>query len=335
LPGSTSKYTVRYDPVSDRYWALTSGGINRGELNLYSARSVDGKVGDFEFELKVLEGHSTSYHGFNYPFLQFDGDDIVFTLRTAWDHHRGTSDRWHDADLFSFHRVPNFRVLGAPHGPVNFGFEEGMAGWLTDGDADADYTQTTNPHSGTNNLAHYKSSAYQVRTYQLVSLPDGTYTASAWVKCSGGQNQCHLYVSGYGGTEIRTNIPASSTAYVKIAIPGIKVTSGVCNLGIYSDANAGNWVTVDDVELAVPSSLPSAPGFPIDAIQVSSGTVSLTATGAIGSTYKLWATTNLAFTPVPSTWTLLTNGTITVNPFTITDPGAVTNQQRFYLFSAP
>lgn len=109
LPGSTSKYTVRYDPVSDKYWALTSGGVNRGQLNLYSAASVGGKIGDFQFEQRVLEGHSTSYHGFNYPFMQFDGDDIVFTLRTAWDHHRGTSDRWHDADLFTFHRIKNFR----------------------------------------------------------------------------------------------------------------------------------------------------------------------------------------------------------------------------------
>ena len=77
------------------------------------------------------------------------------------------------------------------------------------------------------------------------------------------------------------------------------------------------------------------PNFPANAISVSGGTVSLTATGAIGGTYKLWASTNLALTPVTNTWTLLQSGTITVSPFTITDPGANTNKQRFYLFSAP
>jgi autotransporter-associated beta strand protein len=77
------------------------------------------------------------------------------------------------------------------------------------------------------------------------------------------------------------------------------------------------------------------PGFPANAISVSGGTVSLTATGAIGGTFKLWATTNLALTPVTNTWTLLTNGTVTVSPFTLTDPGANTNAQRFYLFSTP
>ena len=109
LPGSGSKYTVRYDPVSDRYWALTSGGDPRTNLNLYSASSVGGRIGDFQLEKTVLRGVSTSYHGFNYPFMQIDGDDIIFTSRTAWETHRGQATRWHDGNVFTFHRIKNFR----------------------------------------------------------------------------------------------------------------------------------------------------------------------------------------------------------------------------------
>ncbi|MGN6556031.1 MAG: beta strand repeat-containing protein, partial [Verrucomicrobiota bacterium] len=65
------------------------------------------------------------------------------------------------------------------------------------------------------------------------------------------------------------------------------------------------------------------------------GSISLTATGAVGTAYSLWATTNLALTPVSSTWTLLTNGTITTSPFIINDAGATNKPQRFYLFSTP
>jgi hypothetical protein len=65
------------------------------------------------------------------------------------------------------------------------------------------------------------------------------------------------------------------------------------------------------------------------------GSISLTATGAVGTAYSLWATTNLALTPVSSTWTLVTNGTITASPFTIQDTGSTNYQQRFYLFSTP
>jgi len=252
LPGSGSKYTGRYDPVSQRYWALTSVGSTRGELNLYSASSAGGKIGDFQLEQTILKAQSSSYQGFNYPFMLIEGDDIVFTLRTAWDHHRGTSDRWHDADLFTFHRIANFRGFTAASDLLNPGFEEGMTGWLTEGDTNADYVQIVNPHSGTNNLAHYKISAYQVNTYQTVSKPNGIYSASAWVKCSGGQNECYFYVSGYGGTEIRTNIPSSPTTYIQMTISNIHLTSGICKIGVYSDASAGNWLTVDDVELFAP-----------------------------------------------------------------------------------
>ncbi|MGN6641725.1 MAG: heparinase II/III domain-containing protein, partial [Verrucomicrobiota bacterium] len=63
--------------------------------------------------------------------------------------------------------------------------------------------------------------------------------------------------------------------------------------------------------------------------------IAITATGDLGTAFRLWATTNLGLTPVTSTWTLLTNGTVTVSPFTIVDNSASNFPQRFYLFSAP
>jgi hypothetical protein len=110
LPGNENgKCTARYDPVSERYWALTSGP-NRITLDLYSASSENGHIGDFELVATALQGHSHT-QGFNYPFVQIDGDDLVFVLRTAWDTHRGTARRWHDGNLFTFHRLRNFRSL--------------------------------------------------------------------------------------------------------------------------------------------------------------------------------------------------------------------------------
>jgi len=68
---------------------------------------------------------------------------------------------------------------------------------------------------------------------------------------------------------------------------------------------------------------------------VPDGNISLTATGAIGSTYKLWASTNVALTPITTTWTLLNSGTVTASPFTINDLTATNFTRRFYIFSAP
>jgi autotransporter-associated beta strand protein len=88
------------------------------------------------------------------------------------------------------------------------------------------------------------------------------------------------------------------------------------------------------VVASVGSTVP--PSFPPGSISRQlNGSISLTATGAVGTAYSLWATTNLALTPVSSTWTLVTNGTITASPFTIQDTGSTNYQQRFYLFSTP
>jgi hypothetical protein len=65
------------------------------------------------------------------------------------------------------------------------------------------------------------------------------------------------------------------------------------------------------------------------------GNVSITASGNIGSTYKLWASTNVTLTPIASTWTLLQSGSVTASPFTISDLTATNFAHRFYIFSAP
>ena len=71
------------------------------------------------------------------------------------------------------------------------------------------------------------------------------------------------------------------------------------------------------------------PSFTTNAVKVSGGMVSLSATGGVGASYSLWKSTNL----VSGTWTLLTNGNIVTNPFTVTDAAA--NVSQFYRFSTP
>lgn len=97
---------------------------------------------------------------------------------------------------------PGFEYTGATQAPL---------GWSTasTADADADYTEGGS-HTGFFRLTHYKATAYQVRTYQLLTnLPNGTYTLSGWVTSGGGQNACQFYASGFGGPEQAVNVPQS------------------------------------------------------------------------------------------------------------------------------
>ena len=50
-------------------------------------------------------------HGFQYVDFQFESDDIIFVSRTAFDDEFGEADNCHNANYFTFHRVPNFREL--------------------------------------------------------------------------------------------------------------------------------------------------------------------------------------------------------------------------------
>jgi len=93
--------------------------------------------------------------------------------------------------------------------------------------------------------------------------------------------------------------------------------------------------TTNSVSITILASAP--PNFSAGSIRIQpGGNISLVATGAIGGTYSLWASTNLALTPFTNfAVRLVTNATITTSPFTNTDLTATNYPQRFYLFTTP
>jgi arabinogalactan endo-1,4-beta-galactosidase len=156
--------------------------------------------------------------------------------------------------------------LAAPAAPLvyNASFEYTAAtatplGWATTStaDADADYTEY-NGHSSQFRLTHYKATAYSVRTSQaLTNVPNGTYTLKAWVMNGGGQTTCQLYAQS-GGVDKNIALPTAST-WTQIQVPGIVISNGQCEIGLRSVAAAGNYCSLDDVELVLTSALATAP----------------------------------------------------------------------------
>jgi hypothetical protein len=115
----------------------------------------------------------------------------------------------------------------------------------------ASYSETyAGGHSGTYHGTHYRPDNYEVYTYQTASnLPNGTYTLSAWARCTGGQAQVQLQAKNYGGAVVAAAIPASPNQWVQISIPDVIVSNGTCEIGFYSRASGGQWLHYDDVEL--------------------------------------------------------------------------------------
>jgi len=97
--------------------------------------------------------------------------------------------------------------------------------------------------------AHWKDVTYNVYTYQTkTGLPNGTYTAKAWVRSSGGQTKCYFEAKDYGSSALNTNLPQSFN-YVQVTISNISVTNGQCTIGFYSEGPGKKWCSFDDVQL--------------------------------------------------------------------------------------
>jgi hypothetical protein len=59
---------------------------------------------------KVLLQHEDPVkHGFQYVDWLFDGKDIIFLSRTAYDDGLEGAHRSHDANFLTFHRIKKFR----------------------------------------------------------------------------------------------------------------------------------------------------------------------------------------------------------------------------------
>lgn len=55
-----------------------------------------------------------------------------------------------------------------------------------------------------------------------------------------------MYVKNHGGKELKASITKSGE-WTKVTIKDIPVTSGTSEIGIYVDAKAQGWVSVDHV----------------------------------------------------------------------------------------
>lgn len=130
LPGSQSKFTIRFDPISRRYWALiqkitlphegrdwkTSPIHQRNVLMLTSSTDLRTWRED-SIVLRWREGQVLSGSdrvAWQYLDWQFDGDDLVAVSRTSWG-----GQNYHNANFMTFHRVPHFRTRTMRDSPAD------------------------------------------------------------------------------------------------------------------------------------------------------------------------------------------------------------------------
>ena len=121
FPGGSKKFSTRYDSISNRYWTISNyipEGVKKQHPNRNPATirntagifsSIDLK--EWVFHELLLHHADEEKHGFQYIDWVFDGNDIIYVSRTAYDDEYGGANNNHDANFLTFHRVDNFRKL--------------------------------------------------------------------------------------------------------------------------------------------------------------------------------------------------------------------------------
>ena len=114
MPGGGSKFTIRYDTQSARYWSIVNKQTEPAAYrnNLVLASSSD--LVDWKVESPLLYHADAQVHAWQYVDWQFEGDDLVFASRTAFDDGLGGAHTAHDANYLTFHRTMNFRRISGP-----------------------------------------------------------------------------------------------------------------------------------------------------------------------------------------------------------------------------
>lgn len=102
--GGGSKFTIRYDARTQKYWTLandqTPASNNRSILNLNSSPDLV----NWTTEGTILQDSNTADVGFQYADWQFDGNDIVAAIRTSFS----GADDFHDSNYLTFRRIRNY-----------------------------------------------------------------------------------------------------------------------------------------------------------------------------------------------------------------------------------
>ncbi|HEY3760201.1 MAG TPA: pectinesterase family protein [Verrucomicrobiae bacterium] len=109
------------------------------------------------------------------------------------------------------------------------------------------------------------------------------------------------------------------------------------NIGTYAVIVSNSVSSIASTNVALTVTEPTTPSA-ASAPSLLGGVFQFTVNGAPGSAgfgYRVWSTTNVALTPVTSTWTLVTNGIFGTGSTVISDPSAIGQPQQYYLITVP
>lgn len=126
--GGATKFTIRPDPRGHGYWSLTDivtpqtagdigSHVKPAHIRNTLALVYSPDLRHWHVRSIILHYPDIYHHAFQYVDWQFDGNDLVTDIRTAYNDGMGGAHTFHDANYLTFYRIRNFRSLtmNSPH----------------------------------------------------------------------------------------------------------------------------------------------------------------------------------------------------------------------------
>ena len=117
FPGGMTKFTIRRDSLTGLYYTLSNpnnnpalGAYQRNRLALCTStdlRNLQEKMILIEDDSYLNEVQSRQLSGFQYVDWHFDGDDIIYLVRTSYN----GAHNFHDSNRITYHKLKSFRKL--------------------------------------------------------------------------------------------------------------------------------------------------------------------------------------------------------------------------------
>jgi hypothetical protein len=117
--GGSKKFSIRYDAKSKKYITLSNyipkevkeknKGANPAKVRNTLALMSSSDLINWQVDEILLSNPDVAKHGFQYVDWQFEGKNIIYLVRTAFEDGVGGAHNNHDANFLTFHRLKNFQ----------------------------------------------------------------------------------------------------------------------------------------------------------------------------------------------------------------------------------
>lgn len=228
LVGGIASVQARVATAWDSGFELRIGGVDG---HLIGKVSINGTGDWHDWQTIIADVDITGFFGLNDLYLVFDGPVNFNWFQFSSDHLLST---------LNYLKNPGFERTT----------DDFWLKWHPEGQDSAQSVTTGGTKSGKYKVDFWSVDDYEQSMYQNVKVPNGTYSFSTFVRYSGDQDILRLEVKKFGGETITKELDTSGVdTWTEYSIDNILVTDGQIEVGVYTNANGGNWANFDDFSL--------------------------------------------------------------------------------------